>query len=158
MCQAASGGLRYRPATWALISSLPQSTRTVVRSVPARAGRSASRAVEGERRWPTLVDIFVQVLDDPDGTAHLHVNMRSVTTGEVRVIRNDPTVIDPDRPTVHDPVKGRVRVVTPTIQRITILAHRGLLAERPGIAFGAGLLSIHARRLVVVSLSSPQGP
>jgi hypothetical protein len=39
-------------------------------------------------------------------------------------------------------------MVTPTIQRITILAHRGLLTERTGIAFGAAV-PIQAWRLVV---------
>ena len=52
--------------------------------------------MEGERRQPTLVDILIEVLDDLDGTAHLNVNMALVTTGEVRVIGNDPTVVDRD--------------------------------------------------------------
>jgi hypothetical protein len=93
--------------------------------------------VEGERRSPTLENILVEVLNDLDGTAHLHVNMALVTAGEVRVIRNDPTVVDLDGLTVHDPVKGSVRVVTPTIQRITILAHRGFLTEGAGKPLGA---------------------
>ena len=43
-----------------------------------------------------LIDILMDVLDSLHGCAYLDVNMSAVLTGEVRVIGNNPAVIEMD--------------------------------------------------------------
>ena len=88
----------------------------------------------------TLVNVFVQILHGANGGAHVDVNVAFESPHKVRIIRNDPSVVQCHTVFLHTSAG-----VSTTIDRVLVLRQGRFIGEVVRKTFGADALCVHAR-------------
>src|SRR5436305_2037204 len=102
------------------------------------------------RAIASLVDVFVKVFKCANAAADLHINVSIISFGEIRIIRNDPSVIE--FYSIRSD-KGS-SIVRSLINWITIVAPYSVFRKRFGIFLRTFPFFMQGAR----GLWAPQGP